>query len=147
MKKIALLVLASIAISCTENKQAIETSSLQGQWKTLQKKVSKKTPVHDVGKCDGENAEWKGDVYTFNADGSFSTKDICTGKPNPTQKNTWKYENHVLTLQYMNQENEMKEVYSVSDIGDDKVKWNMIYTRYNMQYMENTGYYLIMQKQ
>ncbi|RDI08511.1 hypothetical protein [Flavobacterium sp. AG291] len=147
MKKIALFALGFIAISCTENKQVNSIVSIQGQWKTLQKKVSAKAPSHNVGNCDGDNVKWKGDIYTFNADGSFSTKDICSGKPNNTQGNKWKYEDNVLTLEYMDKDNEMKEVYSVSDIGGDKIKWRMIYTRHDMNYMENTGYYLIMQKQ
>ena len=146
MKKIVLFILAVIAISCAKDKQEIGTADMQGQWKTLQEKKSRKTPIHDVN-CDGENAKWEGDIYTFNSDGSFSTKDICSGKLKDTKKNTWKYEDHILTLQYIFQDKEMKVVYSVLDMGDDKVKWKMIYSKYDMNYMENTGYYLVVQKQ
>jgi hypothetical protein len=148
MKKIALIILAVMAISCSKDKQEIETADIPGQWKTLQTKVSTKTPIHDVS-CDGENAKMKADLYTFNDDGSFSRKDICSGKPNEdTQKNRWKYEDHVLTLQYLYKGNEVKVVYSVSDMGNDKVKWNLLYAKYDVDYsMDDIGYYLVMQKQ
>ncbi|MFD2603692.1 hypothetical protein [Flavobacterium suzhouense] len=148
MRKIALLLLALMAVSCTQNKQEIKTIDMQGHWKTLQTKVSKKTPIHDVN-CEDGKAKWNGSVYTFNTDGSFSAKDICTGKSDSdSQKCKWKYEDHVLILESIYKGKDMRQVYSVSDIGDGKTKWKIIYTRYDQVYnMEDSGYYLIMQKQ
>ncbi len=147
MKKIALLLLSVIAMSCAKDKHEITSADMQGEWKTLQGKASRKTPLRDVEPCEGEN--FKGEIYTLNADGSFSTKSICSGKPvNDTQKNTWKYEDHILTLQFIYKGNETKNVYSVSDMGDDKVKWKLLYSRYDMNYnLEDVGYYLVMKKQ
>lgn len=148
MKKIALILVAVMAISCTQNKQETGNADMKGEWKTLQTKISNTQPIHDVN-CDEGKAKWNGSMYTFNPDGSFSVKDICTGKPDPDQqKHTWKFEDHILTLEYIYKGKEMRAVYSVVEMGDNKVKWKLLYTRYDGNYlMEDFGYYLVMRRQ
>ncbi|MDV6167930.1 hypothetical protein R1T16_05805 [Flavobacterium sp. DG1-102-2] len=147
MKKIALLLLTVITISCGNDRHELTSADMQGQWKTLQGKASRKTPLRDVEPCEG--GKFKGEIYTLNADGSFSTKEICSGKPpEDTQKNRWKYEDHILTMEHTYKGSDTKNVYSVSDMGDGKVKWKLLYSRYNYEYnLEDTGYYLVMKKQ
>ena len=146
MKKIALFILTVLTISCTQDKQETGAAEMKGQWKTLEVKVNRTQPIHDVN-CD---AEKKGiaDLYALNPDGSFTIKDICSGKLRDIQKNTWKFEDHILSLKYVLGSNETKAVYSVVEMGDKKVKWKLLYTRYNGEYtLEDIGYYLIMEKQ
>lgn len=147
MKKLALLLLTIIAVGCSNDKRVIEAKDIPGEWKTIQGKTTRKAPLRNLT-CDGDKQNYIVETFNFNTDGSFVIKDFCTGKTDSLAKKcSWKYEDNILILEYLYKDKEMKMVYSASDIGDNKMKWTLVYTRYEgVQYSELFGAYIIVEK-
>lgn len=145
MKKTLLLFFAGAIIGCSEGKKIIEKEDIMGQWKEVQVKKTRKTLVMDVTDCENKGG---GDIYTFNADGSYTTKNFCTGEMD-SEGNTWTYEDNILDLKDKDSEGNLFEVrYSVSDNGNNQLKLSLVFNQYNGHCpVDMYGYYVVLDKQ
>lgn len=142
-----LFVVGVSVISCNQGKHVTEPTEITGEWKTIQMKPTPKQPLRDFGKCDGDTTKWRGDIYTFKEDGTFSTKDICFGKTSKNTKCRWKYEDNILVLTYVHKDLEVKTVYSVADMGDGKIKFLHIFTRWGAEVFDYPTSTYVLKKQ
>jgi len=124
MKQALLLIFIFTIASCSEEKKVIERKDIIGQWKEIQRKPSKRRSAINFVECKGNVI---GQLYTFNADSTYTAKGYCPGNTKPEEKGTWMYRNNVLSIT----NDSIKWRYSVSDAGDNKIKFLVVTSEIN----------------
>jgi len=144
MKKLSLLLLLVVsAISCSGDDKVIEREDIIGQWKEIQRRPTKKTPVYNIPDCGDEKAN--GQLYTFKADSTYTVRNFCPGGK-PEENGRWIYRDHVISLT----KDSINMKYSLVNEGDNRIKFAFISYenngRSNMDGFE-MGYYSMFEKQ
>lgn len=119
MKKLILLLIVVTAVSCSEDKRIVEREDIIGEWKEIQRRNTKKIPVYDILDCDDKNAN--GELYTFNADSTYTVRGICPGVE-PEVKGEWIYRDNIISLM----KGEYNYKFSVVYEGNNKIKFAVV---------------------
>ena len=128
---------------CSASKRIIEKKDIPGQWKEIQGRATKNSPVKDAADdcLGGPNSS---SMFLFKNDGSYSYNDNCSEKKYK-EKGTWEYRDHILSLTTGN----YNIKFSVSDAGRNKIKLSSLLTNNdgNLHDYFDFGYFVILEKQ
>ncbi|KAF2518337.1 copper resistance protein NlpE [Flavobacterium salilacus subsp. salilacus] len=147
MKKVLMLLFfVAIAISCTQGKRVIEKDDILGEWKEIQVRKTKNTPVEKISDCSNDGLT-KGSVYTFNSDGTYLQKAICPDAKSE-ERGRWSYSDNILVLKINASNEEIEYKYSVSDQGKNQIKFSFVLFRKDANIIDYIdGYYVVLEKQ
>lgn len=143
MKKIFLFILTIMIFGCSASKRIIEKDYILGQWKEIQGRATKNSPVKDAADdcLGGPNSS---SMFLFKNDGSYSYNDNCS-EQKYKEKGTWEYRDHILSLTTGN--DNIK--FSVSYAGKNKIKFSSLLINMDGDVVDNFdfGYFVILEKQ
>lgn len=142
MKKILLLLITVTAFSCSSDDNAALTSNtLDGTWVQVTYKMSNESSEMDMSNCDAPIPAMK---YVFNPNGSFTSQSACDEN---SEVNTFSYSlngSEVTLISPLS-----SKTYSMTDIGNEKVKLTLLNTTTNGETEDNSssGNYSVFLKQ